>query len=142
MIRINDRTVVGYDELRFITSRSSGPGGQHVNTTDTRVTLLFDVEGSPNLTETQKATLKAKFGRRLDKQGVLQVTSQKHRSQKANKDEAIERFVELMQWALAPVTRRKATRVPLSAKRKRLDRKRRTARRKQDRKLPDISGEY
>ncbi|MBG0791276.1 MAG: aminoacyl-tRNA hydrolase [Desulfovibrionaceae bacterium] len=142
MIRVNDQTVIPYGELRFLTSRSSGPGGQHVNTTDTRVTLLFDVDNSPSLTQLQKAAVKGKLARRMDKRGVLRVTSQKSRSQKINKDAAIGRFVELMQWALAPVTRRKATRVPLSAKRRRLERKKRTAGRKRDRKLPDFSGEY
>lgn len=142
MIRINDRTVIGYDEIRFITSRSSGPGGQHVNTTDTRVTLLFDVDNSPSLTELQKVALKGKLKRRMDKRGVLQVTSQKFRSQKFNKDSAIERFIELMQWALKPVTKRKETRVPRSAKRRRLEGKKRTARRKQERRKPDTSGEY
>jgi ribosome-associated protein len=77
-----------------------------------------------------------KLRRRIDKRGVLHVTSQVFRSQKSNKDSAIERFVELMRWALTPVTPRKDTAVPRSAKRKRLDRKRRTAERKQQRKTP------
>lgn len=142
MLRINDRVVIPYDELDFITSRSSGPGGQHVNTTDTRVTLLFDVDGSPSLTELQKVAVRGKLARRMDKRGVLQVSSQKFRSQKTNKDSAVERFVELMRWALTPVARRKETRVPPSAKRKRLERKKRTAERKQGRRMPDTSGEY
>lgn len=142
MIRITDRIVIPYEEIRFITSRSSGPGGQHVNTTDSRVTLLFDVDKSPSLTELQKVAIKGKLRRRLDKKGVLQISSQKFRSQKTNKDSAIERFVELMQWALKPVVPRKTTKVPKSAKRKRLDRKKQTAERKKNRKLPDFSGEY
>ncbi|BDQ34945.1 aminoacyl-tRNA hydrolase [Pseudodesulfovibrio portus] len=142
MFRITDRVVIPFDEIRFITSRSSGPGGQHVNTTDTRVTLLFDVDNSPSLTELQKVAVKGKLKRRIDKRGVLRVTSQKFRSQKSNKDSAIERFIELMQWALKPVTKRKETRVPHSAKRKRLDRKKQTAARKRDRRMPDTSGEY
>lgn len=142
MFRITDKVIIPYDEIRFITSRSSGPGGQHVNTSDTRVTLLFNVEKSPSLTQLQKVAVKGKLKRRIDKRGVLRVTSQKFRSQKSNKDSAIERFIELMQWALKPVTKRKETRVPMSAKRKRLERKRRTGERKRNRKLPDFSGEY
>lgn len=142
MLRITDRVVIPYEELRFIACRSSGPGGQHVNTADTRVTLLFDVDGSPSLTELQKVAVKGKLRRRIDKRGVLQVTSQKFRSQKSNKDSAVERFVELMQWALTPVAPRKETRVPKSAKRRRLERKRQTAERKRDRRTPDFSGEY
>ncbi|WP_316897677.1 alternative ribosome rescue aminoacyl-tRNA hydrolase ArfB [Pseudodesulfovibrio indicus] len=142
MLRISDRVVIPYEELRFIACRSSGPGGQHVNTADTRVTLFFDVENSPSLTELQKVAVKGKLRRRIDKRGVLQVTSQKFRSQKTNKDSAVERFVELMQWALKPVVPRKETRVPKSAKRRRLERKRQTAERKRGRRTPDVSGEY
>lgn len=139
MLRITDTVIIPYEELRFTTSRSSGPGGQHVNTTETRVSLLFDVDRSASLTQLQKVAVKGKLRRRIDKRGVLSVHSQKFRSQKSNKDSAIERFVELMQWALKPVTQRKDTRVPKSAKRKRLERKKRTSQRKQWRKTPDIS---
>ncbi|AMK12647.1 alternative ribosome rescue aminoacyl-tRNA hydrolase ArfB [Pseudodesulfovibrio indicus] len=142
MLRISDRVVIPYEELRFIACRSSGPGGQHVNTADTRVTLFFDVDNSPSLTELQKVAVKGKLRRRIDKRGVLKVTSQKFRSQKTNKDSAVERFVELMQWALKPVVPRKETRVPKSAKRRRLERKRQTAERKRGRRTPDVSGEY
>jgi len=142
MIRINHSVVIPYDEIRFVTSRSSGPGGQHVNTTDSRVTLLFDVDSSPSLTELQKVVIKGKLRRRIDKEGVLSVSSQQFRSQKTNKDSAIERFVELMRWALEPVRPRKETSVPKSAKRKRLERKNITADKKRQRKTPDTSGEY
>lgn len=142
MIRITQKVVIPYEEIRFITSRSSGPGGQHVNTTDTRVTLLFNVEKSNALSELQKVAVNGKLRRRIDKRGILRVTSQKFRSQKSNKDSAIERFVELMQWALKPVTKRKSTAVPKSAKRRRLERKKQTAQRKKARKTPDVSKEY
>jgi ribosome-associated protein len=142
MIRITEKVVIPYEEIRFITSRSSGPGGQHVNTADTRVTLLFNVDKSPSLSQLQKMAIKGKLKRRIDKRGTLQVTSQKFRSQKSNKDSAIARFVELMQWALKPVVPRKSTAVPKSAKRKRLDRKKQTADRKRARKTPNVNGEY
>ncbi|BCS88391.1 hypothetical protein PSDVSF_16330 [Pseudodesulfovibrio sediminis] len=142
MLRITDKICIPYDEIRFITSRSSGPGGQHVNTADTRVTLLFNVDTSPSLTELQKVAIKGKLRRRINSRGVFQVTSQKFRSQKSNKDAAIERFIELMRWAVEPVIPRKATKVPKSAKRKRLDRKKKVSDRKKNRKLPDFSGEY
>jgi len=142
MIRITDTVVIPYEELTFTTSRSSGPGGQHVNTTDSRVTLLFDVENSPSLTQLQKVVVKGKLRRRMDKRGVLQVSSQVFRSQKSNKDSAIERFVELMRWALTPIAERRETAVPRSAKRRRLERKRQTADRKRQRRTPDTTGEY
>lgn len=142
MIKITDRVCIPFDEIRFITSRSSGPGGQHVNTADTRVTLLFDVEKTDSLSRFEKVAVKGKLRRRIDKRGVLQVSSQKFRSQKRNKEAAIDRFIELMQWALKPVTPRKGTSVPKSAKRRRLERKKRTKQKKRDRSLPDFSGEY
>ena len=142
MLRITDKIVIPYEEIRFITSRSSGPGGQHVNTADTRVTLLFNVDKSSSLTQLQKVAVKGKLRRRVDKRGVLRVTSQKFRSQKSNKDSAIERFIELMQWALKPVIPRRKTAVPRSSKRRRLERKQQTSQRKKERKMPKMNGEY
>ncbi len=142
MLRITDIISIPLGEIRFITSRSSGPGGQHVNTTDSRVTLLFNVDKTSSLTQLQKVAVKGKLRRRINQRGVLQVNSQRFRSQKSNKDSAIERFIELMQWALKPVIPRKNTAIPKSAKRKRLDRKKRTSQKKTGRKTVDTSGEY
>nr|WP_281761123.1 MULTISPECIES: alternative ribosome rescue aminoacyl-tRNA hydrolase ArfB [Pseudodesulfovibrio] len=142
MLRITDKIIIPYEEIRFITSRSSGPGGQHVNTTDTRVTLLFNVDKSSSLTQLQKVAVKGKLRRRVDKRGVLRVTSQKFRSQKSNKDSAIERFIELMQWAVKPVIPRRKTAVPKSSKRRRMERKQQTSQRKKQRKMPNLNGEY
>ncbi|MEF2230585.1 MAG: alternative ribosome rescue aminoacyl-tRNA hydrolase ArfB [Pseudodesulfovibrio sp.] len=142
MIRITDTVAIPESELGFTATRSSGPGGQHVNTTDSRITLLFDVDGSPSLTQLQKVMVRGKLGRRIDKRGVLRVNSQVFRSQKSNKESAVERFVELMRQALTPVTDRKATAVPKSAKRRRLERKLRTGERKRTRRTPDTGGEY
>ncbi|ADU61930.1 MAG: aminoacyl-tRNA hydrolase [Pseudodesulfovibrio sp.] len=138
MIRINDRIAIPWSEIEFTASRSSGPGGQHVNTTDSRVTLLFDVAASQSLTQLEKMVVTGKLRRRIDKRGVLSISSQTFRSQKSNKDSAVDRFVELMRWALTPVTPRKDTAVPRSAKRKRLERKRHTADRKRQRKPPGV----
>ena len=86
--------------------------------------------------------VKGKLRRRMDKRGVLRVTSQTFRSQKSNKDSAIERFVELMRWALTPVAKRRPTAMPRSAKRRRLERKTRTGEKKRQRRTPDTSDEY
>lgn len=109
-----------------------------MNTTDSRVTLLFDVAASQSLTQLEKMVVTGKLRRRIDKRGVLSISSQTFRSQKSNKDSAVDRFVELMRWALTPVTPRKDTAVPRSAKRKRLERKRHTADRKRQRKPPGV----
>jgi ribosome-associated protein len=120
MIRIIDQLSIPEDELKFSASRSSGPGGQHVNKASTRVTLRFDVANSPSLTPDQKQLLLERLQTRISKQGVLRVVSQKTRSQAANKKVALERFVQLLQQALEESRERKPTSVPTAAKQKRL----------------------
>lgn len=122
-LKINANLAIPEDELAFTFSRSGGPGGQHVNKTSTRVTLYFDVESSPSLTSEEKARLREKLGTRLSKRGILLVVSQKHRSQSANKREAIDRFVRLLHSALKKTRPRKPTHVPESVKQRRLQEK-------------------
>lgn len=120
MIHINDQLSIPKHELNFTASRSSGPGGQHVNKASTRVTLRFDLANSPSLTPDQKQLLLERLPTRISKQGVLRVVSQKTRSQTANREVALERFVELLQQALELRPKRKPTKVPAAAKQKRL----------------------
>jgi ribosome-associated protein len=115
------------DELVFSTTRSSGPGGQNVNKLETRVTLAFDVGRSPSLDEGQRATILARLATRITKEGVLRVTSQRHRTQGANRAAAIERFLELVAEALEPEIPRRPTRMPAGVRRKRLEGKRKRA---------------
>ncbi|WP_428563178.1 MAG: alternative ribosome rescue aminoacyl-tRNA hydrolase ArfB [Solidesulfovibrio sp. DCME] len=115
--------VIPVDELRFTASPSSGPGGQHVNKVSTRVTLLFDLAGSPSLTEAQKARLGATLAGRIAKDGVLRLVSQTTRSQSANKELAVERFVALVREALSPRPPRRKTRASLASKLRRLETK-------------------
>ena len=105
-------------------SHSSGPGGQNVNKVSTRVTLWFDVVNSPSLSPEQKDLVMRRLKTRIGKDGVLRVMSQQTRSQAANRELAIERFVEPMQEALRKVPVRKKTRVSRAAKERRLDEKR------------------
>ena len=124
MIEINRRLSLPEEEIRFETSPSSGPGGQHVNRTETRVTLLFDVENSRSLTEGQKAIIQKSLSSRINREGLLRVSVQETRSQHANREIAIRRFVELLRRALKPRRRRKSTRPPRWAREKRLKEKR------------------
>lgn len=125
MILINEQLEIPDGELTFTMSRSSGPGGQNVNKVSTRVMLWFDIAGSPSLSADQKEMLLSRLANRVTKEGVLQITSQQHRTQPANRDAAVKRFIELLQTALKrPKTRRK-TRVPFGAKQKRLETKHR-----------------
>ncbi len=135
-MRIDERLEIDDAELSYATSRSSGPGGQNVNKVETRVTLLFPVETSPSLSEEQKARLGERLATRISKEGVLRVVSQKHRTQAANREAARERFAELLRDALAPVRRRRRTRVPKAVREKRLESKRRRARLKRERRVP------
>lgn len=124
MIEITRNLTISEDELVFQASRSSGPGGQNVNKLNTRITLFFDVAGSRSLSDTQKKRILSRLSTRIDKEGHLRVVSQKHRTQKANRNAAVERFRKLLADALKNRPVRKKTRIPYSAKQKRLDEKR------------------
>lgn len=124
-------------ELTFRTSRSSGPGGQNVNKVETRVTLLFDLAASPSLSDEQKAKIHAAYPGRINKEGVLRVTSSKHRSQSANREAATDRFHSLLSDALTPTAKRRKTRPTKKAKEKRLDEKRKRGEIKRLRQDPD-----
>ncbi len=121
------------DELVYVTSRSGGPGGQNVNKLETKVTLRFGLAGSTSLTEEQKARLRERLATRITRDGVLQVSSQRHRTQGANREAAAARFAELVGEALQEETPRKPTKVSRAVKRRRLDNKRRQGLKKQQR---------
>ncbi len=120
-------------ELVFKASRSSGPGGQNVNKLNTRVTVLLDVARSPTLSQEQKQQVLRRLAGRIDKDGVLHVAAQKHRSQEANRRAAVERLQQLVQEALAPVPLRRKTRIPAAARERRLQEKKQRSDRKQQR---------
>lgn len=120
-------------ELVFKASRSSGPGGQNVNKLNTRVTVLFHVAGSPSLSEEQKQRVRSRLAGRIDKDGILHIASQKHRSQEANRRAAVERLQQLVQEALQPVPVRRKTKTPTAARERRLQEKKQHSDRKQQR---------
>lgn len=133
MIKITRNIYIDEDELAFKASRSAGPGGQNVNKVNTRMTLLFDVAGSRCLSDRQKQLILSRLSTQIDKNDLLQVTSQKFRTQKANRNAAIEKFRSLLADALKNRPVRKKTRVPLTSKQKRLDEKRKRSRLKKQR---------
>jgi ribosome-associated protein len=119
------------DELALSFSRSSGPGGQHVNTSATKVELRFDVAGSPSLSAAQKARVSERLGNRLTADGVLILTSSEHRSQTRNREAVVARFRTLLADALAPPPPpRRLTRPTAAARRRRAEHKRRQSQRK------------
>ena len=133
MIPINADVSIPRSELSFIASRSSGPGGQNVNKVSTRVTLRFDLDGSPSLSPEHKALIRQRLATRISKEGILSVSSQRERSQSANREAAVERFGELLQQALELDPERRPVRVPPRVRRQRLEHKRRRSQIKRDR---------
>src|SRR5262249_58899242 len=132
-LRITETVTIPLVELQFQFSRSSGPGGQHVNRTASQVELTFDVLGSPGLNETQRARVLSKLTSYIDTRGILHLTSQTTRSQHRNRAEVIERFTNLLQRALHVPKRRIPTRPSPQAVARRLAAKQRTRAMKQRR---------
>ena len=124
-LRVNARLVIPEAELSWRFSRSSGPGGQSVNTADSRVELSFDVAGSPSLGPTyRQRALERLAGRLVD--GVLTVSAAEHRSQLRNREAAEQRLVETLREAVAPPPRpRRPTKPTRAAKERRLQEKKR-----------------
>ena len=120
MFKINENLSIPESETAFKFSSSSKPGGQNVNKVSTRATLLFDIEASRSLSAIQKTRIKNKLRTRINKEGVLRVSSQKHRSQGENRKAATERFIDLLQTALKRSLSRKPTREPKAVKEQRL----------------------
>lgn len=138
MLEIMPGVAIAEDELRFEVSRSGGPGGQNVNKVETRVAVLLDLERAPGLSTEQRQLVRERLHTRISRQGVLRVVSQKHRTQGANREAAVERLVELLRGALAPETPRVPTRPTAAARTRRLREKEVRSRRKAERRArPD-----
>jgi len=123
-IRVTRSVVLPLGEVEFRFSRSSGPGGQHAQKSETRVEAVFDVESSAALTETQKRRVVGRAG------PVLRAVAQDERSQARNRELALERLVEQLRRALRVERRRVPTKPTQAARERRLEQKRRRARTK------------
>lgn len=124
-LAVTDRVRIPRAELEYRATRSGGPGGQHVNTSSTRVELYFDVAGSPSLDEAERARVLEKLAGRIDAGGVLRLASSEHRSQHQNKEAVTGRFVHLLREALHVPKARKKTRPTKASREQRLHAKRR-----------------
>jgi ribosome-associated protein len=136
-LRVDAGLVIPADELQFRASRSGGPGGQHVNTTASRVELRWDVRGSAALSASQRERLLAGLGPRLTDDGVLVLHASEHRSQHRNREAARTRLRTLVADALVMPTERRATRPTRAARRRRLDAKRARSATKELRRRPE-----
>jgi ribosome-associated protein len=136
MIDITPVLAIPETEVVVTASRSGGPGGQNVNKVATKVTLYFDVAGSPSLAPEQRERILARLATRISGDGVLRVSSQVHRTQSANRAQALARFIELVRWALAEEAPRKPTRPSRAARERRIADKRLHSRVKDSRRRP------
>lgn len=127
LLRVTPELAIPRAELEYRASRSGGPGGQHVNTSSTRVELLWNVAASPVLSEPQRARIREKLKGRIDQEGTLRVVASTQRSQLQNRQEATERLRLLLAEALRVPKHRKKTRPPRAAKEARLRAKKRRA---------------
>jgi ribosome-associated protein len=132
-IPINARLAIPRDELELKATRSGGPGGQHVNTSSTRIELVWNVASSPSLWEDERTRLLEKLAHRLDGEGQLRIVAQGERSQLQNREAAIARFAEVVAKALVVPKRRKATRPTKASKEKRLQGKKQRGELKRER---------
>jgi len=135
-IRVTASVRIPLAELSFRATRSGGPGGQHVNTSSTRVELWWDAAGSPSLTPAQRERVLTALGSRLTEDGQLRIVSSETRSQSRNRDAAVARFQRVLAGALTVRKARRPTRPTLASREQRLREKRARAARKAERRRP------
>ena len=127
LIPVSRSIAIDSDEIEESFTRSSGAGGQHVNTTDSAVMLRFDVANSPNLPEMVKDRLAALAGSRMTRDGVLTLRSEGSRSQLLNRQEVRERLLDLIREATIVPKKRRPTKPSKAAKARRVDTKKQRA---------------
>jgi ribosome-associated protein len=131
-LRVNDSLTIPVSEMSWAFTGSGGPGGQHANTSNTRVEVRFDVRSSPSLSSQQRATLLEKLG------PDVRVVVSSERSQSRNRSLALERLAERLAAALLRPRKRVPTRKTKGSQKRRLDQKSRRSQVKQQRRRPDM----
>jgi ribosome-associated protein len=132
-IVVNGRLAIPRTELQYRATRAGGPGGQHVNTSSTRIELLWDLPHSMVVDDDQRERLKAKLSARLTADGMVRVVASEHRSQRRNRAAADERLADLVRRAMVVPKKRKPTKPSRASKERRLEEKKRRSNRKRDR---------
>ena len=132
-VRVNESVVIPRDELVVRASRAGGAGGQHVNTSSTRIELVWNVQASRALTDDQRERVLQKLSSRLDGDHNLRVVASDRRSQRQNRESAEVRLAELVRQALVVPKKRRPTKPSRAAKQARLESKRKLSEKKRER---------
>jgi ribosome-associated protein len=132
-LRVSGKVAIPRDEIDLQASRSGGPGGQHVNTSSTRIEVRWNLDATRALTADEKSRARAKLGARVDADGTIRVTASESRSQRRNRDMAEARLAELIRAALVIPKPRRPTKPHRGAREARLRTKRERSDRKQAR---------
>lgn len=127
MIWITQAIVVDEHEIEERFVRSSGPGGQNVNKVSTAVQVRFDVRRSPALPADVRMRLERLAGARLTRDGMLVITAQRHRTQARNREDALERLIELIRRAAVVPVKRRSTKPTAASRERRIESKKRRA---------------
>jgi len=134
-LAITSEISIPRSELTYRATRSGGPGGQHVNTSSTRIELLWDLSGSRGVTDQQRELLRTKLAARLDGDGMVRVVASDRRSQQQNRAAADERLAALVRHALHVPKKRRKTKPPAAAKERRIKEKKLRSERKRERRV-------
>jgi ribosome-associated protein len=135
-VRINERLAIPLAELELRATRSSGPGGQHVNTSSTRIELVWDVAGSPSLDDDARSRLLKRLASRLNSEGKLRLVAQGERSQLRNREAVVTRFVTIVRQGLVIPKSRKPTRPTRASRERRIKEKKQRGELKRQRRPP------
>jgi ribosome-associated protein len=127
VIRVTDHISIDAREIEESFVRASGPGGQNVNKLATAVQLRFDVRGSPSLPAEVRARLERLAGTRVTRDGVLIIIAQRHRTQARNREDALERLIDLVRRAAVAPRLRRPTRPTAAARKRRVEAKKHRA---------------